>query len=86
MRLTPKDTLGLTPVCPERLVGSDRGLPGLELETDAVIEGVAIRFARRDQNILARLGAIGVLDGGVDLLEKAEVVEAALALEHVAAG
>src|ERR1035437_5163068 len=40
---------------PQWLVRPERGLSGLELETDAVIESVAIRLARRDQHVLARL-------------------------------
>src|SRR5208337_4143132 len=67
----------------EGLVGAVGGLSSLEFETGAVIEGVAIGFVHRDHHVLARLGAVGVLDGRVHLLEKAEVVEAALTLQHV---
>ena len=83
MRLTPRRHHGADAGLPERLVGSEGGLSGLELETAAVIEGVAIGLARRDQHVLPRLGAVRVLDGRVHLLEQAEVVEAALALQHL---
>src|SRR5208337_4107133 len=67
----------------QRSVGSGRGLPGLELETDAVIEGISLRLARCDQHVLARFGTLRVLDGRVHLLEEAKVVESPLALQHV---
>ena len=67
----------------QRLIGSDRGLSGLELETDSVIEGVTIGLARGDQHVLARFGTLRILNGSVHLFEEADVVEAALALQHV---
>ncbi len=58
MRLTPNDTLGLTPVAPSGWLG--RRLPGLEFKPDAIVEGVAFRLMCSHKNILARFGAIGI--------------------------
>src|SRR4029077_7067198 len=52
---------------PEWLLGPEWGLSGLKFDAHAVIEGIAIRFARRNQHVLARLGALGVLDGCIHL-------------------
>jgi len=57
----------------QRLIGSDRGLSGLELETDSVIEGVTIGLARGDQHVLARFRYLRILNGSVHLFEEADV-------------
>src|ERR1700722_15307767 len=66
----------------ERLVDSIRGLPGLELEADAIIEDVAIRLVHGHKDVLARFGSIRILDGRINLLEQSEVVKTALALQQ----
>src|SRR5277367_676547 len=70
------------PGVPEWLVDSVGGLSGLEFETDAVIESVAVGLARGHQYVLMRLGAVRILNGRVHLFEKAQVVETALAFEN----
>src|ERR1035441_9083228 len=68
---------------PQRLVRAKRGLSCLEFEAAPVIERVPIGFAHGYEHIFVGLGAIRILDGGINLLEKAEIVKAALALEQV---
>ena len=75
--------MGLTPVCPRGWLVPNAGCPVWNSKPHAVIEGVPIRLARCDQHVLARFGALRVLDRRIHLLEKAEVVKSALALQHV---
>ena len=68
---------------PQRLVASGGGLSGLEFEPDAVIEGVTLRLTRGDEDVLAGFGSLGILNGCIDLLEEAQIVEPPLRFEHL---
>ena len=59
------------------------GQAGFEFQAEAVGEGVALGFLHLDENIFLRIGALGILDGGIDLAEDAEIVELALRVEEV---
>src|ERR1035441_7001710 len=74
---------GTDSVLPERLVRTKRGLSCLEFKAAPVIEGVAIGFAHGYEDVFVGLGAIRVLDGGINLLKKAEIVKTALALKQI---
>src|SRR5204863_142588 len=67
----------------KRLISAKGWLSSLKLETNSVVERVALGFAHRDQNILARLIAIRILNRGIDLRKQSEVIELSLRLEHV---
>ncbi len=59
------------------------GQAGFKFQSEAVGKGVALGFLRLHENVLLRVGAIGILDGSVDLVEDAEVVELTLSLKEV---
>ena len=59
------------------------GQAGFEFQAEAVGEGVALGFLHLDENIFLRVGALGILDGGIDLAEDAEIVELALSIEKI---
>src|SRR6185312_3783451 len=54
-------------------LGLVAGLPGLKLESNAIVEGVTFCFPYLDQHVLARFDSFGVLDRGVHLSEDAEI-------------
>jgi hypothetical protein len=60
------------------------GQTGFEFQADAVGEGVTLGFLHLNENIFLGVGALGILDGSVDLAEDAEVIELALGIEEVA--
>ena len=56
---------------------------GFEFQAESVGEGVTLGFLHLNQNIFLRIGAFGILHGGVDLAENAEVIQLALGIEQV---
>ncbi len=57
-------------------------LTGLELQSQTVGEGVALRLLHLDQNILQGIGALRILHRGIHLAEDAQIVEPGLGVEQ----
>src|ERR1700761_5576649 len=55
---------------------------GLHLKPEAVTDIPSLGFGEIDQDVLIRFVAIRVLNGGVDFVEKGQIVEGALHLQQ----
>src|SRR5215472_16031868 len=65
-------------------VGGSRRLPGLHLEADTVVEGIATRLSQLEVDVLMCGFTVRILNGYVDLVENPHVIKTALGIKHLA--